>query len=108
MSRDLLSFLSTNAGAVNLSSRVDGRVFAFAFVVNVTTNVLCNLAPAWRAARDPLIDWLRERTSAADGMRLRKMLVVAQLTFTLVLLVGARLFVQTLRRLVTQKPGFPT
>jgi predicted permease len=108
VSRGLLSFLPTDAGAVNLSSRVDARVFAFAFVVSVMAGVLCGLAPAWRAAHVPLIDWLRERTGATGGVRLRKMLVVGQLAFTLVLLVGAGLFVQTLRRLVTQGPGFST
>ncbi len=108
VSRGLLSFLSAEAGGMDLSSRVDGRVFAFAFVVSVLTGVLCGLAPAWRAARVPLIDWLRERTGATGGVRLRKMLVVGQLAFTLVLLVGAGLFVQTLRRLVTQGPGFST
>jgi predicted permease len=108
VSRALLSFLPAEAGGVNISSRVDGRVFAFGFVVSVLTGVLCGLAPAWRAARVPLIDWLRERTGATGGVRLRKMLVVGQLAFTLVLLVGAGLFVQTLRRLVLQGPGFPT
>jgi predicted permease len=108
VSRGLLSFLPTDAGGVALSSRVDNGVFAFAFVMSVLTGVLCGLAPAWRAARVPLIDWLRERTGATGGVRIRKMLVVGQLAFTLVLLVGAGLFVQTLRRLVAQGPGFPT
>jgi predicted permease len=108
VSRGLLSFLPTEAGGVNLSSRMDGRVFAFAFVVSVMTGVLCGLAPAWRAARVPLIDWLRQRTGAGGGVALRKALVVGQLAFALVLLVGAGLFVQTLTRLVAQGPGFPT
>jgi putative ABC transport system permease protein len=108
VSRVLLSFLATDAGGIALSSRIDARVFAFAFVVSVMTGVLCGLAPAWRAARVPLIDWLRERTGAGGGVRLRKTLVVGQLAFTLVLLVAAGLFVQTLRRLVMQGPGFST
>jgi len=108
VSRGLLSFLPTEAGGVNLSSGMDGRVFAFAFVVSVMTGVLCGLAPAWRAAHVPLMDWLRERTGARGGVRLRKALVVGQLAFALVLLVGAGLFVQTLTRLVAQGPGFPT
>jgi predicted permease len=111
VSRGLLSFLPTDAGGVGLSSRVDGRMFAFTFVVSVMTGVLCGLAPAWRAARVPLIDWLRGRTGATGGtggVRLRKMLVVGQLAFTLLLLVGAGLFVQTLSHLVAQGPGFST
>ncbi len=53
--------------------------------------------------------WLKERAaSSAGGLRLRKALVVSQLAFTLVLLVGAGLFVQTLARLHEKGPGFPT
>ncbi len=108
VSRGLLSFLRQEVAGVDLSSRMDSRVFALAFVVSVMTGVLSGLAPAWRAGRVPLIDWLRERTSAADGVRVRKMLVVGQMAFTLILLVGAGLFVQTLARLVAQGPGFAT
>jgi predicted permease len=106
VSRGLLSFLPEGAA---LSSRVDGRVFAFALLMTVATGVLCGVAPAWRAGRVPLISWLRDRTGAAGGgVRLRKALVVGQMAFTLVLLVGAGLFVQTLLRLVGQGPGFAT
>jgi predicted permease len=109
VSRELLSFLPSGAAGTDLSSRVDGRVFAFAMLMTVATGVLCGVAPAWRAGRVPLISWLRDRTGAAGGgVRLRKALVVGQMAFTLVLLVGAGLFVQTLLRLVGQGPGFAT
>ena len=107
VSRGLLSFLPSSA--TGLSSRVDGRVFAFALLMTVATGVLCGIAPAWRAGRVPLISWLRDRTGAAGGgVRLRKALVVGQMAFTLVLLVGAGLFAQTLLRLAEQGPGFAT
>jgi hypothetical protein len=107
VSRGLLSFLPSRRDG--LSSRVDGRVFAFALLMTVATGVLCGVAPAWRAGRVPLISWLRDRTGAAGGgVRLRKALVVGQMAFTLVLLVGAGLFVQTLLRLAGQGPGFAT
>jgi predicted permease len=109
MSRALLSFLPSGADGTALSSRVDGRVFAFALLMTVATGVLCGVAPAWRAGRVPLMSWLRDRTGAAGGaVRLRKALVVGQMAFTLVLLVGAGLFAQTLRRLVGPGPGFAT
>ena len=109
VSRGLLSFLPSGAAGTDLSSRVDGRVFAFALLMTVATGVLCGIAPAWRAGRVPLMSWLRDRTGAgAGGVRLRKALVVGQMAFTLVLLVGAGLFVQTLLRLVGQGPGFAT
>ena len=76
VSRGLLSFLPSSA--TGLSSRVDGRVFAFALLMTVATGVLCGIAPAWRAGRVPLISWLRDRTGAAGGgVRLRKALVLS-------------------------------
>jgi predicted permease len=110
VSRTLLSFLPQEAAGVDLSPSMDGRVFAFAFVVSALAGVLCGLAPAWQAGRVSLISSLKERSpgGAAGGVRARKALVVGQIAFTLILLVGAGLFVQTLARLRAQGPGFST
>jgi predicted permease len=110
VSRALLSFLPQDAAGVDLSPQVDARVFAFAFLVSVAAGALCGLAPAWRASRLSLISALRERTAGglAGGVRARKALVVGQMAFTLILLVGAGLFVQTLARLRAQGAGFET
>jgi predicted permease len=102
VSQALLSFLSQ---AADLSFRVDLRVFLFGFLVSLVAAVLCGLAPAFQAGRIPLIA-LKERSNvAAGGVRLRKALVVGQIAFTLILLSGAGLFVQTLVRLYTKGPG---
>ena len=109
VSRALLSFLPQGAAQVDLTASPDGRVFLFAFLVSAVSGALCGLAPAWQAGRLPLVTWLKERAaSSTGGLRLRKVLVVSQLAFTLVLLVGAGLFVQTLARLHEKGPGFPT
>jgi putative ABC transport system permease protein len=110
VSQMLLSLLPRNVVGFDLTSRLDGRVFVFAFVVSGVTGALCGLAPAWQAGRTPLISWLKERSSStgANGVRLRKALVVGQMAFTLILLVCAGLFVQTLARLHAKGPGFPT
>jgi hypothetical protein len=72
--------------------------------------VFCGLAPALQIRWRTLTSWLNARAnSAASGaVRLRKTIVVAQLAFTLVLLIGAGLFVQTLARLVNKDRGFET
>jgi len=108
VSRALLSFLPQEVAAVDITSRMDGRVFVFAFVVTVMTGVLCGLAPAWQAGRVSLIASLTQRSpgGSAGGVRGRKALVVGQMAFTLILLVGAGLLVQTLARLRAQGPGF--
>ena len=85
----------------DLGSRIDYRVFLFAFAVTMFAGVLCSFAPMLQANRIPLIASLRERArvAAGGGVRLRKVLVVGQMAFTLLLLVGAGLLVQTLARL---------
>jgi predicted permease len=108
VSRALLSFLPQEAAGVDLSPAMDGRVFVFAFLVSALAGVLCGMAPAWRAERVSLIGSLKQRWSGAADIRARKALVVGQIAFTLILLVGAGLFVQTLARLVGQGPGFET
>jgi predicted permease len=109
VSQALLSFLPQDVVRVDLTSQMDRRVFAFAFLMSVVTGALCGLAPAWQASRIPLISWLKEKGgSATGGVRLRKTLVVGQMAFTLILLIGAGLFVQTLVRLQAKGPGFST
>ena len=108
VSRSLLSFLPQEAAGVGLSPAMDGRVFVFAFLVSAVAGVSCAMAPAWQAGRVSLIGSLNQRWSGGADVRARKALVVAQIAFTLTLLVGAGLFVQTLARLVGQGPGFET
>jgi predicted permease len=104
VSQALLSFLSPDAA---LSSRIDGRVFLFAFVMSMVTTGLCGLAPALQSGRVPLIAGLKERArmATAGGVRFRRALVIGQLAFSLILLTGAGLFVQTLTRLHAKAPA---
>jgi predicted permease len=67
----------------------------------VITALMCGVTPALQIGRTPLVASLtdRSRVAAGGGVRLRKALVAGQLAFTLVLLIGSGLFVQTLTRL---------
>ena len=98
VSRVVLFFLPQND---DVALHLDARALAFAFFASVLTAVLCGLAPAWQTRRTPLVASLndRSRIAAGGGVRLRKILVASQLAFTLVLLIGSGLFVQTLARL---------
>jgi len=106
VARVLLAYLSQDN---DLSVHIDGRVFAFAFITSVATGAVCAIAPALQTGRIPLITALKERSTVptGTGLRLRKALMIGQLAFTLILLVGAGLFVQTLARLYDQA-AFPT
>ena len=85
----------------DVALHIDGRVLAFAMLASAITAAVCGLAPAWQTRRTPLVASLNDRSRIAAGgnVRLRKTLVAGQLAFTLVLLIGSGLFVQTLTRL---------
>ena len=102
----LLSLLPED---VALRPAVDGRVLLFALAAAVSTGLLSGLVPAAQARRTQPASALREESATvAAGLGLRKALVVGQIALALVLLIGAELFVQTLRNLRAQGPGFPT
>ena len=105
----LIAFLPRNVAANALQSVVDTRLLVFAFLVSVATGVLTGLAPAVQAGRGSLISSLRERGGTAlAGLRLRKTIVTAQIAFTLILVIGAALFIRTLTGLLAKGPGFDT
>ena len=99
--------LASGSDPIPIDLPADLRVFAFTAVVAVATGVLCGLAPAMLATR-------RGRGPAAiDGhlrgpqrSRLSKALVVLQVAVSVLLLVGAGLFVRTLQNLNGVDTGF--
>ncbi|HEY6400940.1 MAG TPA: ABC transporter permease, partial [Blastocatellia bacterium] len=92
-------------GDVDLS--LNWRVLAFTFAVSLLTGVLFGLAPAWRATSQNLATSLKQsrRTTGAVS-RLSKALIVAQVALSLLLLVGAGLFIRTLYNLQRVDLGF--
>jgi putative ABC transport system permease protein len=74
----------------------------------LVTGVLCGLAPALRGARLNLQDAIKEgaRGSSGSNRRLNNVFVVSQLALSLVLLIGAALFLQSFRNLLSVNPGF--
>jgi len=107
ISQILISFLPQSSAGLDLSARIDARVFLFAFLAITVAGCLCGLAPASQLRRASLITSLRDRSvTAASGVRVRKLLVIFQIAFTVILLVGAGLFVQTLTQLYAKGPGF--
>jgi predicted permease len=107
--RTLIAFLPRDAAAHNLQSAVDSRLLLFAFLMSLAAGVLSGFAPALHAGRKSLISSLRERGGGAfGGVRLRKVIVTVQIAFTLILVIGAALFVRTLNGLLAKGPGFDT
>ena len=104
----LKSFVSSQIPNVQ-NARVDGTVLLFTVGVMLLTGVLCGLAPALRASRINLQDAIKEGargSSSGSNKRLNNAFVVSQLALSLVLLIGAALFLQSFRNLLSVNPGF--
>ena len=88
----------------------DGRVLAFVLGAMLLTSLVFGLLPAVRSSCTEVTLALRDKSSAASsgGISVRRMLVGIQVALSLLLLVGAGLFVRTLRNLESLGPGFPT
>ena len=94
-----------------LEPRLDLRVLGFTLGLSLLTGVLFGLAPAWRATKTDLVPALKDSvrgSSAATRSWLSNSLVVAQVAISLLLLVGAGPFLQTLFNLRSVETGFNT
>ena len=105
----LLSTLPVPAPPDGLAFRADARVLAFVACVSMVSALLFGLVPAWRATRSDLSLVLRSspgRGATQRSRRLGRWLVACQVALSVLLLVGAGLFVQTLRNLTRVDVGF--
>lgn len=108
-SRMLPGFFPANA-AQGLDVSLDWRVLVFTLGVTILTGLLFGLAPSLQATRLNLLTSLKHE-GGAHGQRLRRIglrdvLVISQLALSLVLLIGAALFVRSLRHAISFDPGF--
>ena len=110
LSATLVASLATTGDRVFLDIARDWRVFAFVTLVASAACILFGVVPAMRATRtDPgaaMRAGARGSTDTHARFSLRRALVVAQVAVSLVLVVGALLFVRTFRNLVTLDAGF--
>jgi len=110
LSRGLIAFLSEPNSGMFLGLGLDGRVLGFTAAIALVTCLLFGLAPALRATRIAPASAMRAGgrglTAGRERFSLRRGLVVAQVALSLVLLVGALLFVGSLRKLMAVDPGF--
>jgi predicted permease len=108
-SRLLVALLSTARSPLELDLSPDLRVLAFTTGAACLTALLFGLAPALRATRMKLHDVLKESARGAlrgsTRFHLGKALVAGQVALSLVLLVGATLFLGTLRNLLAVDLG---
>jgi predicted permease len=107
-SRILLNMISRGSDAVPLDVSLNLRLLAFTVAVTACTALLFGTLPALRATRLQLVEGLKSGRGASSPGRtpLAKILVVSQVALSLVLMVGACLFLRTLVNLNRVDTGF--
>src|ERR1700728_4867043 len=107
--RFILRFVPSNIPRLN-EVRIDWVVLAFAQLISILTGLVFALAPALHSAKVAFSSSIREGGrgsgySTKTG-RLRDVLIVSELAFAVILMVGAGLLLRTLRGLLQENPGF--
>ena len=106
----MAAYLPSDSQGLRIATAPDLRVLLFTFAVTVLTGLLFGLVPALQATKPDVAPTLKDQAGAVVGganAALRKALVVAQVTLSLLLLIGAGLFVKSLNNLRNLGPGFP-
>jgi predicted permease len=91
------------------SARFSWQIFAFAAAISIVTGLIFGLAPAWQATRVQVSSGLKDAGQTVTHRRrglAGKTIVVIQVALSMLLVVGAGLFVQTLLRLGRTPLGF--
>ena len=111
--RLLTQLLANGREGFTLHAELNWHVLLVTLALSVLCGVLFGLAPALQATRPALMPRLKDRSVSESGVRLRaarprltQVLVVAQIATSLLLLVGAGLFVRTLVNLQSVSLGF--
>jgi predicted permease len=109
LSRALVAALSSEMRQITLPLATDWRVFAFAAAAGAATALLFGTLPAFRATRAAPVDAMknggRGSTEGRERHALQRLLVIGQIAVSLVLVVGALLFVRSFYKLTTFDAG---
>ena len=106
--------LLTESNLINTSEtviRINSPVLLFSLGTSLITGILFGLAPALLPPQTRLSELLKSggRTTGTDGgSRLRRLLMISEVAFSVVLIVGAGLLIRTVAGLLKVNPGFDT
>ena len=106
----LMSFMPPINLPISLKVGIDGQVFGFAFVLALVTGIIFGVVPALQASKPDIISTLKDESGAVSGggrkTRLLNALVIAQVSLSLLLLIGAGLFLRSLQNADNIDLGF--
>ncbi|MBL8210147.1 MAG: ABC transporter permease [Bryobacterales bacterium] len=106
----LLRLLPTGSTPLMLRAEPDARILAFNLALGIFTGILFGFVPALQSTRFDLWSTLKDVVGAIAGgagsVRLRKVLVTAQVALSFLLLAGSGLFVRSLMNLKNTHTGF--
>src|SRR5919197_963273 len=102
----LVSLLPTLPFPVDLSLSLDTRVVAFTGGLSLMSALLSGLAPALQASKADVLSGLRNDPGLVGRLRLRHAFVIGQVALSIVLIIGAGLFMRALQRAASIDPGF--
>jgi putative ABC transport system permease protein len=106
-SQALVSMLSTTQRSINLDIRLNAPVAVYTVAVTLLTMAFFGLAPAMRGLRTSVQPLLKSSTHQVVSVGFSsRVLLIVQVTLSLLLVVGAMLFLRTLQSLLTVKLGF--
>ena len=108
-SRLLVALLSPPQTRLSIDAQLDGAVIGFSVLLAIVTSLLCGTVPSIRSGKLDLTSALKSggsSTLAKPQSKLSRCLIVAQVATSLLLLVGAGLFVRTLNNLRATDLGF--
>ena len=106
--RILVSHLTDSGGNTFFTPTIDSRVLFFNFAVAIAVSLLFSLLPALQSRRPNLTSTLRESTGTSAGglLKLRRIIVCVQIGLSVILLVGAGLFIRTMQQLRAVNMGY--
>jgi Acidobacterial duplicated orphan permease len=99
-----VTWIASHPGTMPNAHGIDAWVIGFGVLTALLSTLLTGGIPAWRASRPDLQDALRDGSKGSGGgfARVAKVLVMAEVALTVVLLVGAGTFVRALNTLLSQ------
>jgi predicted permease len=106
MTSVVVSRLPTLPFPVSLSLPLDHRVIAFTVGLSLLAALLTGLAPALDASKPDVVSGLSNGAPRAGRVRARRAFLIGQVACSIVLIIGAGLFIRALQRAASAAPGF--